>query len=173
MVTRRNVAVTSLVLVVLVSVTSCTSNRTLVPASPTVAASPEQTPPAPATSLNPSAGSDDDGVSDDPPTTEADPLALQTAVAFIRAWAHPELNQQQWLAGISALATPAYRGLLATVDPRSVPAHTITGPAVAVTANTFVVVVDVPTDAGPIRVNCERDAGRWLVATVEPAGRTR
>ncbi len=169
----RNVARAGVVLVALVAVTSCTRNRNLAPALSAVAASPEQTLSAPASSVSPSAVSDDDGAADDPPTTHPDPLALQTAVAYIRAWAHPELDQQQWLAGISALATPAYLGLLATVDPRSVPAHTVTGPAVVVTANTFVVVVDVPTDAGPIRVSCERDADRWLVATVEPAGRTR
>ncbi len=100
------------------------------------------------------------------------PQALAVADAYVRAWARPDLDAATWLAATTRYATPQYGELLATVDPTHVPARRVTGPPTAVSSTTVVVVVDVPTDAGAVRVTCTNVAGRWLVATVDPPGTT-
>jgi hypothetical protein len=59
--------------------------------------------------------------------------------------------------------------VLATVDPANVAAHRIVADAVPQTATPDAADVDVPTDAGAIRVVLVLRGGRWLVADVRPA----
>jgi hypothetical protein len=132
------------------------------PALPTASSSP-----AMVTSAEPDLHNDGfEEASDAPPA----PQALAVADAYVRAWARPDLDAAEWLAAITAYATPQYGGLLATVDPSRVPARRVTGPPVAVSSTTVVVVIDVPTNTGAVRVTCTNTAGRWLVATVDPPG---
>jgi len=135
---------------------------------------PDAPPPATITSTpNPAAeeADHDDGpgpaVSVSPP-----PAALDAASAYVRAWARPQLDRDTWYAGTRHLAAPAYAQLLADTDPANVPAQAVTGPARAVSSTTAVVVADVPTDAGTVRVRLTPIDGRWLVATCAPAQET-
>ncbi|MEV0132637.1 hypothetical protein AB0H83_29775 [Dactylosporangium sp. NPDC050688] len=102
-------------------------------------------------------------------STTVTPQAVQAAVAFVAAWARPGLDQPAWLAGVSQHATPEYTAVLATVDPANVDAHRIVADAVPRTATPDAADVDVPTDAGAIRVVLVLRDGRWLVADVRPA----
>ncbi|MFC3384380.1 hypothetical protein [Couchioplanes azureus] len=104
----------------------------------------------------------------DAPTAAPPPQALLTVQAYVRAWARPDLDATNWLAGVTPYVTPAYRQLLTTVEPANIPAHTVTGPPVVVSSTTAVVVADVPTDTATVRVTCTHTGGRWLVATMQP-----
>ena len=121
-------------------------------------------PPAPSVS-----GDTEDGPN--PPIAIAPPAAAtDAALRFVHAWARPGLDQPAWFAGIRDLVTPAYAGLLAATDPANVPAHLVTGAPVARSSTSTVLVTDVPTDAGTVRVTLTRVDGRWLVATVAGIG---
>ncbi|RKN50487.1 hypothetical protein D7223_01440 [Micromonospora endolithica] len=85
---------------------------------------------------------------------------------FVRAWARPELPADRWWAGVRPYSVAAYADLLATVNPANVPATRITGPGRAAAATAERTDVDVPTDAGMLRVVCVRSGDRWLVATL-------
>lgn len=96
------------------------------------------------------------------------PAAIDAATGYVQAWARPNVDQPAWLAGLQPLVLPAYAPLLADTDPANVAATTLTGAPRAVSSTTDTVVVDVPTDAGPIRVTVVPAGGRWLVATAAP-----
>ena len=102
-------------------------------------------------------------------STSVTPQAVQVAVAFVTAWARPGLDQPVWLADVSRYATPEYAAVLATVNPANVAAHRIVADAVPQTATPNAADVDVPTDAGAVRVVLVLRDGRWLVADVRPA----
>ncbi|MFE9187854.1 hypothetical protein ACFYMB_31500 [Micromonospora haikouensis] len=108
---------------------------------------------------------DPDGVVPAVPT-HADPEAVAAATRFVQAWARSGLPAGRWLAGVQPLAIPAYAEQLTTVDPANVPASRITGPGRVSSAVTNRTEVDVPTDAGVLRVTVVRSGGRWLVATI-------
>jgi hypothetical protein len=95
--------------------------------------------------------------------------ALFAALTYIRLWARPTLDRNAWYTGVQPMVTPVYAQLLADTDPAQVPAHTVTGSPRAVSANTAVVVADVPTDAGLIRVTIASTDGRWLIDNARPA----
>lgn len=95
--------------------------------------------------------------------------ALLHAQTFVAAWARPDRKPGAWFTGIQKLVTAGYAHLLASTDPANVPARTVTGSPTAVSSTTAVLIADVPTDAGPIRVTVVQAGGRWLVATVVPA----
>ncbi|MEU4243986.1 hypothetical protein [Actinoplanes sp. NPDC026619] len=98
------------------------------------------------------------------PTDEA----LLAAQTFVRQWARPSVEQAAWYAGVQPWATPPYAQLLADTDPANVPAHAVTGAPDPVSSTTAVLVADVPTDAGKIRVTVVNTGGRWLVAAARP-----
>jgi hypothetical protein len=137
---------------------------------------PHTTPSATTTTSTPNPATEeadhDDGpgpaVSVSPP-----PAALNAATAYVRAWARPQLDRDTWYAGTRHLVTPAYAQLLADTDPANVPAQAVTGAARAVSSTTAVVVADVPTDTGTVRVRLTPSDDRWLVATCAPAQETR
>jgi hypothetical protein len=95
--------------------------------------------------------------------------ALLAALTYIRLWARPTLDRNAWYTGVQPMVTPEYAQLLADNDPAHVPAHAVTGRPRAVSANTAVVVADVPTDAGLIRVTITSTGGRWLIDNARPA----
>jgi hypothetical protein len=103
------------------------------------------------------------------PSAPPSNAALLTAQTYVRMWARPQLDQSTWYAGVKPLVTAAYGQLLADTDPAHVPAHGITGSPRPVSSNTAVLVADVPTDAGAIRVTVVNDEDRWRVATAGPA----
>jgi len=121
-------------------------------------------PPAPSTS-----GDTEDGPN--PPIPIPAPgAATDAALRFVHAWARPDLEQPAWFAALRDLVTPAYARLLAATDPANVPAHLVTGAPVARSSTSTVLVTDVPTDAGTVRVTLTRVDGRWLVAIVAGVG---
>ncbi|MEV6925534.1 hypothetical protein AB0M46_13690 [Dactylosporangium sp. NPDC051485] len=133
------------------------------------------TPPAPTGSVTApavSAGSaqpddhdhDHDGVGPTQPPSTGDLAAAHNAgQAFVTAWARPDLPASDWHATVAPLAVPAYANKLSTVDPSRVPATRVTGPAVTVSATASAVLLDVPTDAGTVRVSVVLQDRRWLV----------
>jgi hypothetical protein len=97
--------------------------------------------------------------------------ALLSALTYVRLWARPTLGRTAWHAGVQPMVTPAYAQMLAGTDPAQVPARAATGSPRLVMADTAVVVADVPTDAGLIRVTVASTSGRWLIddARLAPA----
>ncbi|WP_433531218.1 hypothetical protein ACQPYA_03665 [Micromonospora sp. CA-263727] len=102
-------------------------------------------------------------------TARPDEAAVDAATRFVRAWARPHLPARRWLADLRPLAVAAYADLLATVDPANVAARHVTGGARVALAIDGRVDVDVPTDAGLLRVSVLRAGSRWLVATITPS----
>ncbi|GAA3344774.1 hypothetical protein GCM10020358_49360 [Amorphoplanes nipponensis] len=94
--------------------------------------------------------------------------ALLAALTYVRLWARPTLGRNAWYTGVKPMVTPAYAQLLADTDPAQVPARAATGSPRLVTADTAVVVADVPTDAGLIRVTVASTSGRWLIDNARP-----
>lgn len=93
------------------------------------------------------------------------------AEAFVRAWAGPSADPEQWYVAVKAYVAPvALRGF-ADVDPSLVPASEVTGPATVVAATGSQAEVDVPTDAGPQRVTLVRSGqdDPWAVTSIVPA----
>ncbi|MFF5085342.1 hypothetical protein ACFY36_50585 [Actinoplanes sp. NPDC000266] len=97
---------------------------------------------------------------------------MLAALTYVRRWARPAMNHADWYAALRPLVTPGYASLLADTDPAQVPARSTTGPPTPVSSTTAVLVTDVPTDAGAVRVTVVNTAGRWLIATAEPAAET-
>jgi hypothetical protein len=89
--------------------------------------------------------------------------ALLAALTYIRLWARPTLGRATWYTGVQPMVTPAYAQLLADTNPAHVPAHAATGSPRLVSMGTAVVVADVPTDAGLVRVTVANAGGRWLI----------
>lgn len=56
-----------------------------------------------------------------------DMAAMDSAVAYVTAWSHPELAADQWLAGLAPYVTARHYEQLKTVDPANVAALTVTG----------------------------------------------
>lgn len=95
--------------------------------------------------------------------------AMLAAHTYVRMWARPALNRDAWYAGVRPLVVSAYAQLLADTDPARVPARVVTGSPQPVSSTTAVLVADVPTDAGAVRVTVVNTAGRWLIASASPA----
>jgi hypothetical protein len=133
---------------------------------------PEPAPAATATSSTAPTPDEGDHDHDDGPGAAVSappaPAAVDAAATYVQAWARPNLDQPIWFAVLQPLVLPGYAQLLADTDPATVPATSLTGAPRAVSSTTDTVVVDVPTDAGPIRVTVVNSRNRWLVATVEP-----
>ncbi|GAA3952052.1 hypothetical protein [Actinoplanes auranticolor] len=110
----------------------------------------------------------DDGVGTAPSAPPAT-AALLAAQTYVRRWARPTQARDAWYADVQPLVVTAYGQLLADTDPTQVPARVVTGIAEPVSSTTAVLVADVPTDAGPIRVTVINTAGRWLIASASPA----
>lgn len=156
----------------LIRVAVCLSMVAAAPACSAPAGTPARIASPASTSSTPvSAGTDadsEDGVGAAPSAPPAN-TAMFVAQLYVRMWARPRLDQDTWYAGVKPLVTAAYGQLLADTDPAHVPAHAVTGSPRPVSSSTAVLVVDVPTDAGPIRVTVVNDGGRWRVATAGPA----
>ena len=95
--------------------------------------------------------------------------ALLGARTYVRLWARPTRGREAWHSGVQPMVTPAYAQLLADTDPAQIPAHAATGSPRLVSADAAVVVADVPTDAGLIRVTVASTGGRWLIDNARPA----
>jgi hypothetical protein len=124
--------------------------------------------PVPAPSATGPAPADADGVGAAPSSTP-EAAAVDAAETYVRLWARPELAEAAWYTALRELTTPGYAVLLADTDPANVPAHTVTGPARVMSSTTAVLVADVVTDTGPIRVTVTHHGNRWLIATAGPA----
>ncbi|WP_285690004.1 hypothetical protein [Actinoplanes sp. NBRC 103695] len=95
--------------------------------------------------------------------------ALLAALTYVRLWARPTLGDTAWRNALQPIVTPAYARQLAATDPAQIPAHAVTGSPRLVSADTDVVVADVRTDAGLIRVTVTSTGGRWLIDNASPA----
>lgn len=122
---------------------------------------------APVTAASSVDSGDEDGVGV-AASSPAAPAAVAAALAFVTAWARPELAPDRWYAGVREVVIPQYARLLADTDPASVPAHSVVGPAQVLSSTTAVVVAVVATDAGEVQVTVVHVGGRWLVATARP-----
>jgi hypothetical protein len=112
---------------------------------------------------------DDDGAGPTGTAVAPDAVVI-VAATFIRAWARPDLDPADWRAGVMPLATKSFAARLGTVNPANVPATAVTGAPVVASAGPLSVVIDVPTDAGLIRVTCIMEDAGWLVANVDLPG---
>lgn len=97
--------------------------------------------------------------------------AAAAAETVMAAFARPDLDVEAWWAGVEPLLSPQAAQDYAYVDPASVPATEVTGPAVLVQdTSAYVAGVQVPTDAGDYLVVLSRADGAapWLVERVTP-----
>jgi hypothetical protein len=98
--------------------------------------------------------------------------ALEAAQAAMTAFARPDLDHDAWWAGLEPLLTQQAALDYAYVDPATVPATAVTGPAtLAEETSAYVATVEVPTDAGLYTVVLTRqDADApWLTVRIGPA----
>lgn len=108
-----------------------------------------------------------------PPVWDEDAAAdaQERAVAFMRAFARPDLPAEEWFQGISGLMTDNGAQLFAHVDPVNVPASEVTGQGqVLENVSPSLAEVHVETDAGVYLVTLSRvsDGDPWLVEYADP-----
>lgn len=96
--------------------------------------------------------------------------ASAAAVAFVTAWARPDLAPEMWLAGLVDVTDPAYLERLTTTDPANVPATAVTGPVEPIVTGAFYSEFLVPTDAGDLTVRVTYDGAGWRVVSIRPVG---
>ena len=99
------------------------------------------------------------------------PGSGEAARGFVTAWAHPDLPAEEWLAGVRGYLTPELERAMSYTDPAAIPSKQVIGPAEMVQAQPdgAAASFDVPTDAGPVRVDLALLQGRWLVTDIVPA----
>ena len=143
--------------------------------APAVTSSPTASSPSP---VEPSAAASSPGPAALPSTPSSTVLSAsgnesvtRVATAFAQAWSSSGRSQQEWTSGIQAFVTPALAAGLAQTDPARVPATSVTGEALLLTASATFARVRVPTDGGSIVVTLTRAASRpWQVSDVAPVG---
>ncbi|HYN92778.1 MAG TPA: hypothetical protein VES42_02885 [Pilimelia sp.] len=132
-----------------------------------VAGAPER----PLVTADPTAG--DDGVvasrpAPAPVTSPGTAKPLSVARAFALAWLdHRDVPADTWHAGMLPHSTEALSRKLAGVDPAGVPADRITGAPTLIPLAESVADVNVPIDAGTLRLRLVAPEGRWLVDGVD------
>ncbi|MCK6210559.1 hypothetical protein KZX45_08385 [Georgenia sp. EYE_87] len=172
---RRTVGIVAAVAAILTAA-GCAAT----PAEPQPAAAPAAPSSAPATSssrptdepMEELTGHEQDPIGPPPTWDEtAAEEAADRAVAFMRAFARPDLTAQEWHAGIAGLMTTTGVETFAYVDPAAVPATTVTdGGEVLDTGSASLAEVRVGTDAGPYLVTLTRTGATdpWLVEYADP-----
>jgi hypothetical protein len=95
--------------------------------------------------------------------------ALLAALTYVRLWPRPTLGHTAWYTGVQLVVKPGYARLLADTDLAHIRAHAATVSPRLVSADTAVVVADVPTDAGLVRVTVANTGCRWLIDNARPA----
>lgn len=96
--------------------------------------------------------------------------AGQTASAAVAAFARPDLDYAAWWEGFSPFLTDIARGSYGTVDPANLTASAVTGdPVLEAEETPYLAWLQVPTDAGVLRVLLSRTAvgDPWLVERIE------
>jgi hypothetical protein len=97
-------------------------------------------------------------------------VVMRVATDFTKAWARPDLSSRAWVEGIAPYATEELIVALQSGDPANVPATRVTGAAKLV-SSTNPIVVDVPTDAGLMRLTFSAvylGEGRVVVIDIQP-----
>lgn len=105
------------------------------------------------------------------PLAQAPAEALDVAARWVAAWVRPPdgTTAEQWRAGLSALTTAEYLGLLQTVDPSNIPATRVTGAPRPVRVSPQSVQVEVPTDATTLIVLVVGTDAGWRVSDYDEA----
>ena len=94
--------------------------------------------------------------------------AETVAVDFTKAWLnHHGVSAANWHKGVAKYSTKTLAGRLDGVDPGSVPADQMTGPATVAHEEASYVEVTVPLDAGTLVLRMVVLNGRWLVDGVD------
>lgn len=124
-----------------------------------------------AATVDPTAGDDGEASAPGTPEPTTSPGAAgpqQVTEAFVAAWLdHRDVDSATWFARLRPYLTPSLAGRLRGVDPASVPADRVTGPARLVPRAESFVEVTVPIDAGVLRLHLVATDGRWLVDAVD------
>jgi hypothetical protein len=116
----------------------------------------------------PVATSDGDDAEVAPASSFADDDAvLAAANAFAAAWLRRDAPSAEWHAGIAALATPALATRLDGVDPLTVPASRVEGPAVVGALDEHFATVLLHVDTGTLSLTLTWVDDRWLVDGVD------
>jgi hypothetical protein len=104
-----------------------------------------------------------------PPSPSSGAAAAETvAVDFAKAWLnHHGVSAANWHKGVSKYATKTLADRLDGVDPGSVPADQMTGPATVAHEEASYMEVTVPLDAGTLVLRMVVLDGRWLVDGVD------
>ena len=176
----RGVSVLALGAVLATSLAGCTDAQA--PAPEKTASSTATAPPALPTPSTPPPGSDggtpmesDVGedtsaaapVWDDASRTEAQTLAREVMTAYAR----PDVPQEQWWAEFSVHLSAQAAYDYQWVDPTSIPARAVTGPAtITAEPSVYLAELTVPTDAGTYGVLLSRTDGpsTWQVERITP-----
>ncbi len=169
------VVIAALVAVIIAGEVNNDPVATAGPASPTVVRGHSPLPPSTgsAGASSGDAWASTDELSVDPADDDPSAAAADTAAAFVAAWARPDLDADEWTAGVRPLVTSELwsTGLNMT-DPASTPAVVVRGEPRQLAINAEEAVFDVPTTGAWVRIQLTlgSDGGAWLVSGVEPAG---
>jgi len=102
-------------------------------------------------------------------STVAASAAMTVALAFAKAWAtRPAAGaEDQWWTGVSRYTDQTLAEQLRQIDPATLEATKVTGPARSAQGGVSSAEVQVPTDAGELLVICVFVGQRWQVADYE------
>ncbi|MFK3981700.1 hypothetical protein ACI2K4_15135 [Micromonospora sp. NPDC050397] len=125
----------------------------------------------PIATVDPTTGNDGVLATEAPPTPRTSPGAPapeEVARKFATAWlAHDGVPAEQWFDRLRPFSTAGLAERLSGVDPAGVPADRLTGKLEIVTRSEELVEVNVPVDAGTLRLELVAPQGRWLVDAVD------
>jgi hypothetical protein len=97
--------------------------------------------------------------------------AVAAAGEVMECFARPSLDHETWWADLEPLLSAEARDDYSFVDPRNVPASSVTGPAVLVDdTSAYIAVVEVPTDVGVYTLTLSRLHGDapWSTERIVP-----
>lgn len=143
----------------------------------TASAEPTTALPAPTATLYPGTTGEDSGdgtrIYTPGPTTAPDATLVRVAEKFATAWARPDLEPDQWLAGVGQYATNDYMRPISNIDPAAVPATRITGDAKVIDSRSDQATIEFQADTGTLRLIMVSLVGQWWVSETEWADQSR
>ncbi|MFC9068720.1 hypothetical protein [Streptomyces harbinensis] len=165
----RRIIGLSIVLLLAVAAVNMLGARDAERAARAAVDSPSPTPP-PSTEDDRGGEEADDGQEQQPDDGQDLDAAMDTAAAFVRAWAAEDVNYVQWMEGMEPYITNQFREAIQTGHPDNISVTTVERVQITQTGTAGRTSAAITTDAGMLSVTLvSYTAGQtWLVSGISP-----
>lgn len=120
-----------------------------------------------ARSIEPDDGAESPQVAQSPSVAPGAPGPLSVATAFAAGWVDHDRSAESWLSALRPHSTQRLLGELAGVEPENVPANRVTGEAKLIPQASAITEVEIPVDAGILRLRLVGPDGHWFVDGID------